>query len=206
MGNVVTVFPWHAKNCTPTGKRGNALAVMRLQRFRHCTTKQKRPEKMAQDCAACAVFFDVQKSRRTSERSLSMLFVVLAQNEFGLRDAWYVNADDLVEAMSDASERIISTGTYPETVTVLPAKDNRVVPYLFPNDPDTDAELVVGFLRGYIRTVLMDYNAFCDLAECGGYTAKRRAERLATDTAVCAETMARIFQFHAVDEMEQTKE
>lgn len=135
-----------------------------------------------------------------------MVFVVLAQNEFGLRDAWIVSGDDVVEALKEASERMTAAGICPETVTVLPAKDSRMVPYIFPNDPDTDAELILDFLRGYIRPVLMDYAAFYDMSEGGGYDAERRAERLATDAAVCAETMARIFQFHAVDEMEQTEE
>lgn len=135
-----------------------------------------------------------------------MLFVVLAQNEFGLRDAWYVNGDDVVEAMSEARERMIAAGICPETVTVLPAKDNRTVPYMFPNDPDTDVELVLGFLRGYIRPVLMDYAAFCDLTEGGGYEAERRAERLATDAEVCAEASAKICQFPTADEAEQSEE
>lgn len=135
-----------------------------------------------------------------------MVFVVLAQNEFGLRDAWIVGGDDMIEAMNEASERMTAAGICPETVTILLAKDSRTVPYLFPNDPDTDAELVLDFLRGYIRPVLMDYAAFCGMTEDGGYDAERRAERLATDAEVCAETMARIFQFPAADAMEQTEE
>lgn len=135
-----------------------------------------------------------------------MLFVVLAQNEFGLRDAWYVNGDDVLEAMSEASERMIAAGICPETVTVLPAKDNRVVPYMFPNDPDTDAELVLDFLRGYIRPVLTDYVTLCDLTEGGGYDAERRAERLATDAEVCAEASAKIFRFPTADEAGQAEE
>ena len=31
-----------------------------------------------------------------------MVYVVLAQNEFGLRDAWYVNGDNLEEALQEA--------------------------------------------------------------------------------------------------------
>lgn len=135
-----------------------------------------------------------------------MLFVVLAQNEFGLRDAWYVNGDDVVEAMSEASERMIAAGICPETVTVLPAKDNRTVPYMFPNDPDTDVELVLDFLRGYIRPVLMDYVTLCDLAEGGGYDAERCAERLAKDAEVCAEASAKICRFPTADEAGQTEE
>lgn len=135
-----------------------------------------------------------------------MLFVVLAQNEFGLRDAWYVNGDDVVEAMSEASERMIAAGICPETVTVLPAKDNRTVTYMFPNDPDTDVELVLDFLRGYIRPVLMDYAAFCDLTEGGGYDAERRAERLAADAEVHADTLTRIFQFPTAEEAERPEE
>ncbi len=135
-----------------------------------------------------------------------MLFVVLAQNEFGLRDAWYVSGDDVVEAMREASERMIAAGICPETVTVLPAKDNRAVPYMFPNDPATDAELVLDFLRGYIRPVLTDYVTLCELTEGGGYDAEQRAERLATDAAVCAETSTKIFQFPTANEAEQTEE
>lgn len=131
-----------------------------------------------------------------------MLFVVLAQNEFGLRDAWYVNGDNVVEAMSEAGERMIAAGICPETVTVLPAKDNRTVPYMFPNDPATDAELALDFLRGYIRPVLMDYPAFCDLTEGGGYDAERRAERLAADAALCAETSAKLLRFLPTEEAE----
>ncbi len=132
-----------------------------------------------------------------------MLFVVLAQNEFGLRDAWYVNGDDVVEAMSEASELMKKAGIYPETVTVLPAKDNRTVPYMFPKDPDTDAELVLDFLRGYIRPILTDYITLCDLSEGGGYDAEQRAKRLATDAEVCEETSAKIFQFPTANEAEQ---
>lgn len=135
-----------------------------------------------------------------------MLYVVLAQNEFGLRDAWYVNGDDVVEAMSEASERMTAAGICPETVTVLPAKDNRIVPYIFPNDPETDVELVLDFLLGYIRPVLMDYPAFCDLTEGGGYDAERRAERLAADAEVCAETSAKLLRFLPTEEAEQTGE
>ncbi len=135
-----------------------------------------------------------------------MLFVVLAQNEFGLRDAWYVNGDDVVEAMSEASELMKQAGIYPETVTVLPAKDNRTVPYMFPSDPATDAELVLDFLRGYIRPVLTDYVTLCELTEGGGYDAERRAERVATDAEVCEETSAKIFQFPTTDEAEQSEE
>lgn len=135
-----------------------------------------------------------------------MVFVVLAQNEFGLRDAWIVGGDDVIEAMSEASERMTAAGICPETVTILPAKDSRIVPYLFPNDPDTDAELVLNFLRGYIRPVLMDYAAFCDMTEGGGYDMERRAERLAADAEVCAETMARLFQFPIAEGTEQTEE
>lgn len=135
-----------------------------------------------------------------------MLFVVLARNEFGLRDAWYVHGDDVVEAMEEASTIMASAGICPETVTILPAKENRTVPYMFPKDLDTDAELVLDFLRGYIRPVLLDYPAFCDLTEGGGYEAERRAERLAADAEVCAETMTRIFQFPSVEAVEQGEE
>lgn len=112
----------------------------------------------------------------------------------------------MVEAMSEASERMVAAGICPETVTVLLAKDNRTVPYMFPNDPDTDVELVLDFLRGYIRPVLMDYATFCNLTEGGGYDAERRAERLATDAEVCAETLTKIFQFPTADEAERPEE
>ncbi len=135
-----------------------------------------------------------------------MLFVVLAQNEFGLRDAWHVDGDDVVEAMSEAGERMIAAGISPETVTVLPAKDNRTVPYMFPNDPATDAELVLDFLRGYIRPVLTDYATLCELTDGGGYDVEQRAKRLATDAEVCGETSAKIFQFPTTDEAEQSEE
>lgn len=135
-----------------------------------------------------------------------MLYVVLAQNEFGLRDAYYVNGDDVMEAMDNASEQMVAAGIFPETVTVLPAKENRTVPYMFPNDPDTDVELVLDFLRGYIRPVLLDYAMFCDLTEGGGYDAERRAEQLATDAEIYEEASAKILTFVPAKYAEQSDE
>jgi len=95
-----------------------------------------------------------------------------------LRDAWYVTGEDVLEAMHEASEWMVGAGICPETVTILPEKECRSEPYIYPTDPDTDATLALDYLRGYIRPVLMDYALFRDLSEDRGYDAKRRAKVL----------------------------
>ena len=87
-----------------------------------------------------------------------MLFVVLIQNGFGLRDAWYVNGNNVVDAMKEASVTMVKMGICPAIVTVLPTKESRGVPYLFPNDPSTDVALALDFLRGYTRTVRLSFH------------------------------------------------
>lgn len=106
-----------------------------------------------------------------------MLFVVLAQNKLGLRDAWYVNGDNAVEAMKEASETMIRANICPAIVTVLPAKENRIIPYLFPNDPNTDAALVLDFLRGYTRTVRLSYHLMNELEKEGNAEDEQEAEQ-----------------------------
>lgn len=135
-----------------------------------------------------------------------MLYVVLSQNEFGLRDACYVDGEDILDAMNAAREHLLTAGIYPENVTVLPVKENRLAPYMFPSDPATDVELVLDFLRGYIRPVLLDYSMFYDLTEADGFDAERRAERMAADAQICAETASRILTFGSAQEAGQTEE
>ena len=82
-----------------------------------------------------------------------MMFIVLARNKYGLREACYVNGGDIAEVMRTANEWIMQLHIYPEVVTLLPIKGERLSSYLFAKDPETDAELMNGYLRNEVYTV-----------------------------------------------------
>lgn len=129
-----------------------------------------------------------------------MVYVVLTQNEFGLRDAWYVNGDNLEEALQEACAVMANVGIAdPEAFTILPSVENRAVPYMFPKDPETDAGLILDFLCGYVRPVHMDYASFCNLAE----DADTRMEQSRVDARVSMEAEAKILQFAQMDNGEE---
>lgn len=129
-----------------------------------------------------------------------MLFVVLVRNRFGVRDAWFVEGEDLQDAMSAASDYILQAGVHhPRMVTILPAKENRTLPFLFPDDPDTDTELMVDFLRGHIQPVFLDGSLAGDLYE-------RRKEHSANAKAMRRNVPLNMVRFQTVNRVEQTKE
>lgn len=128
-----------------------------------------------------------------------MLFVVLVRNRFGLRDAWYVNGDNIQDALTEASGHMLETGITQAVVTILPAKENRTLPFLFPDDPDTDAELMLDFLRGHVRPVFLDYPLVCALDE-------RRKEHSANVKAIRGDVPLNMVQFQMVKRAEQTEE
>lgn len=128
-----------------------------------------------------------------------MLFVVLVRNRFGLRDAWYINGDDMQNALTEASSHMLEAGITPAVVTILPAKENRTLPFLFPDDPDTDAELMWDFLRGHVRPAFLDYPLVCALDE-------RRKEHSANVKAIRGDVPLNMVQFKTVNRAEQTAE
>ena len=107
-----------------------------------------------------------------------MPYVVLVQNKLGLRDAFYVNGDNMLEATQNACKIMMQVSMKePSFITVLPSAGNRGVGYMFPRDAETDTELIMDFLRGYIRTVRMTYQLMCELGEDDNTEAERETEQ-----------------------------
>lgn len=109
------------------------------------------------------------------------MFVVLIQSRLGLRDAFFVNGDNAVEAMKEASDIMIRENIHPSVVTVLPAKESRFLSYLFPKDVKTDATLIRDFLLGNVRTVRMSYELTERLEKEGNAEAEQGTEQAAEE-------------------------
>ena len=103
-------------------------------------------------------------------------YIALVDRGFDTRDVWRVDALDMRDAMEQIGVMIGPTGSDPESIIVLPESGKRCQPFIFPDDPRTDDELALDYLRGFIRPVRLTEEQIIGLTDDGGYQSTRYLE------------------------------
>lgn len=136
-----------------------------------------------------------------------MRYLVMVQDEFGVRDAFYAHGDVMQEAAEEAFRMMDDAEAIPHMMVMIPEQDERELPFLFPDDASTDEDLAFGFIRGCIRPVVIDYESSFHLTD-GAFTHsnRNRIKRMATMSGIIADSMTHMLNLCDEDQEQSCAE